>query len=261
MLYHLQPNNFWINDLNEELINSYRSLNRDYAKVKAFLDDFKKSHDEKFYKEMRLTRFNNKYKRAARLIYLNKTCFNGIYRVNKNNEFNVPWNKITKEKLVLYDEQNLINIQSFFKQSKSKFTSKDYQTVLEKTTKNDFVFIDPPYDYELNNKTGFQSYTKEGFGKYSQMLLANWLKQLTARGIKWMLTNHNTELINSLYKEFKIIPITTNRSINSIGEQRKGTGKEVVIINYEPSTGTILENNIYNKQYIKWLNRCSKNNF
>lgn len=233
VLFYLQPSKAIINDKNNELITTYQQIKNDVNLLMNNLNEFHNKHSKDFFYKTRKEKPTNNLDIAARFIYLNKTCFNGIYRVNSNNEFNVPFNNKEKDKLILYDKDNLINISKYFNKNKIKIYSKDFKEIFKLAKPNDFIFCDPPYDYHENIKDGFDSYTKDGFGKQGQIDLANCLKKAHKNNVKWMLTNHNTKLINELYKDFTIIPIKTNRNINSIGTKRKNEGDEVVIINYE----------------------------
>ncbi len=231
VFFYLKPKKAIINDINKELMITYNVIKDNKDLLIKELEKYQKQHSKEFFYDLRKKQFKNKIKIAARFIYLNKSCFNGMYRVNKNNEFNVPFNGKLSEKLNLFDSKNLNNISDFLQKNNISILNNDFEYVLKKSRKGDFIFCDPPYDYE--NKNGFDSYTKNSFGQEGQIRLAHCLIDLDKKGVKWMLTNHNTSLIQSLYKKFQIIPIVTNRSINSKGSKRKNSGKEVVIINYE----------------------------
>ena len=166
------------------------------------------------------------YKRAARTIYLNKACFNGLYRVNSKNEFNVPFGK--KEKVNTYDGQNLGIIHSFLNFNDIKIMNVDFEEAVKDAKKGDFIYFDPPYDSDTHT---FNSYTEEGFGKKDHIRLANTFKELDKKGCYVMLSNHNTELVNELYKDFNIHIIEAKRNINANGKKR-GKVEEVIITNY-----------------------------
>ncbi|WP_022935282.1 DpnII family type II restriction endonuclease [Mesomycoplasma moatsii] len=233
VLFYLQPNKANINDLNFELITTYKVIRNNVNELINKLDEYHLNHSKDFFLKLRKEKKKNDVEIAARFIYLNKTGFNGLYRVNKNNEFNVPFSNKTREKLVLYNKENLINLNKYFQNNQINFFNQDFEEILKQTKKGDFVFCDPPYDYEVNVDNGFTSYTQDGFNKEDQIRLANQLKKLNEKGVLWMLTNHNTQLIRNLYQDFYIKPITTNRNINSKGNKRKNTGDEVMITNYE----------------------------
>ena len=231
MFLHIKPQKAIINDINSELITTYKVIKNNVNKLIELLDSYKEKHSKEFFYKIRDELFEDKIEIAARFIYLNKTCFNGIYRVNSEGFFNVPPNNVLKEKLNLYNKENLLNLNKYFNNNEIKFSNIDYLKSISTAQKGDFVFVDSPYDYEIG-VNGFTSYTKGGFNQKNQEELANELINLDKKGVKWMATNHNTELIRELYKDFKIDFMKTNRSINSNGSLRKLTGDEVVIINY-----------------------------
>jgi DNA adenine methylase len=236
LFFHVQPKTAVINDMNSELISAYKvffdtgSLN----KLKDTLNLYEKNHSEDFYLSIRsLDRnkdFSSKadYEHAARLIYLNKACFNGLYRVNSKGFFNVPSGK--KDKVNCYDEDNLNSIHSFFTLSNIKVLNGDFEKAVETAKKDDFVYFDPPYD-TWDGKDSFTSYDKGGFGRDEQIRLAECFKTLTKKGVKAMLSNHNTAFICDLYKDFHIDVINARRMINS-NPNGRGDVQEVLIMNY-----------------------------
>lgn len=231
MLAYLKPKKAVVNDINQELIATYQVIKKNLDKLIIQLKSLEKLHCESFYYKTRAEHNNKSIKLAARFIYLNKTGFNGLYRVNKKGLFNVPFNK--KATIKLFKEPNLVEWSNYLNNYDIQFLNKDFKTFFKTVNlkENDFVFVDPPYDYEVGSNS-FTSYTKSGFNQFNQKELANYLKLLDQKGIKWMLTNHNTKLINELYQDYKIIPIQTNRNINCKSDLRKNNGNEVVIINY-----------------------------
>lgn len=230
MLFYLRPKNAFVNDINKELIISYNQIKENSLLVMKKLDKYKSLHSKDFFYKLRENYKLNPIDIAARFIYLNKTCFNGLYRVNSKNKFNVPFNGINKEKLNLYNYKNLKNISEYFNSNNIVFYNNDYLDFLKLPKKGDFIFVDSPYDYE--NIQGFDNYNNNRFGKENQIKLANKLKYLNSIGVKFMATNHDTKLINELYKDFSIIQIKTNRFINSNASKRKLSGDEVIILNY-----------------------------
>jgi len=235
LLFELTPKRAVINDSNKELMNVYEIL-ADYElfiKMCKVLNTHERRHNEEYYYKIRdldrdIKKFSKltNYERAARTIYLNKSCFNGLYRVNKKGYFNVPFNK--KDKVSTYDAENLLLIHTYFINNDIKILSSDFEEVLENCQENDFVYFDPPYD-TLNNS--FTSYTEEGFDKSSQERLAKVFKELDKKGVKVMLSNHNTDFIKELYNGYKFHVITAKRNINSKGNKR-GSVEEVIITNY-----------------------------
>ena len=158
---------------------------------------------------------------------MNKACFNGLYRVNSKNEFNVPFGK--KTKINTYEGSNLITVSNYLTMNNIKIQSVDFEESLKTAKKGDFVYIDPPYDSDTST---FNNYTEDGFGKEEQRRLAQVYKDLDKRGVYVMLSNHNTTLINELYKDYHIHIIEAKRNINANGKKR-GKVEEVIITNYE----------------------------
>ena len=239
LLFKLQPSKFIINDFNNELIDIYSCFkNKElYQKLIVELKKHEENHSEEYYYQIRNLDRNEEdynklsiYEKAARAIYLNKACFNGLYRVNSKGYFNVPSGK--KTKVNCFDENNFKELYKFFNNRKnSKILSTDYAIATKTASKGDFIYFDPPYD-TLENKNSFTSYNKDSFGKEEQARLASVYKELSEKGVYVMLSNHNTEYIRELYKDFHIHAIHAKRMINSKGDDRKGV-EEVIITNYE----------------------------
>lgn len=235
LLLDLLPEKAVINDSNYELMNVYACI-QDEDKLKKMtkeLDSYEAKHSEEFYFEIRnkdkdKLKFGKMadYKRAARTIYLNKACFNGLYRVNSKNEFNVPFNK--KEKVNTYEGSNIEAIHYYLNYRNVTLKSCDFEEAVKDAKKGDFIYFDPPYDSDTET---FNSYTKDGFGKEEQVRLARVYKELSDKGCYVMLSNHNTKLINELYDGFNIHVIEAKRNINANGKKR-GKVEEVIITNY-----------------------------
>ena len=232
----MSPKKAVINDYNKELMNVYECIKDGdkFNKMCKELNHHETMHSEEYYYEVRnLDRDKKKfnrladYKRAARTIYLNKACFNGLYRVNSKNEFNVPFGK--KLKVNTYEDQNLGIICGFLNFNDIQLMSTDFEEAVKSAKKGDFIYFDPPYDSDTST---FNSYTEDGFGKEEQKRLSEVFKDLDKRGCYVMLSNHNTKLINELYSDFNIHVIEAKRNINSNGKKR-GKVEEVIITNYE----------------------------
>ena len=235
LFFELAPKHAVINDSNKELMNVYTVMTDDekYNKMCKLLNNYETKNSEEFYYEIRnkdrdREKFDklNDYTKAARTIYINKACFNGLYRVNSKGQFNVPYNK--KTNVNTYDSENLLVVHMYLTMNDVKILNVDFEEALQEAKEGDFVYIDPPYD-SINSS--FTSYTEEGFGKDEQRRLAKVYKELNDRGVKVMLSNHNTPLINELYNEFNIHVIEAKRNINSNGKKR-GKVEEVIITNY-----------------------------
>lgn len=234
VIFDLLPANALINDINKALINTYRTIcNESDAFLKEVnrLDNDMWEDGKKYYYSIR-EHYNDKLMRseydvelAALFVFINKHCFNGLYRVNGKGLFNVPYNNSRRGSV---DEDVIIATSEYLRGV--TIIDGDFEQACKNAKKGDFVFIDSPY--APLNPTSFESYTKEGFDIESHKRLAKLYDELTARGCYCMLTNHNTELINELYgnKDYKIDVVSVKRMINSDASNR--VGEEVIICNY-----------------------------
>ena len=237
LFFNVAPKNFTINDFNSELVQAYKCFtsNDDFKALVEKLNFYQENHSEEQYYQVRAMDKEEDfltlpiYERAARMIYLNKSCFNGLYRVNSKGYFNVPSGK--KETINCYEEANLNEIADFFSNSKFEILNGDFEKAVENAQKGDFVYFDPPYD-TWEDKNSFTSYAKNPFGKDEQKRLAEVFKKLSDKGVFVMLSNHNTEYIRELYKDFNIHVVEAKRMINSKATGR-GNVEEVLVTNYE----------------------------
>lgn len=231
LLFHQKPTWAFINDINRELIHTYTEIRDHMDPLAVLLSSMDQvTCTKEFYYEMR-ERYNDKLKTrdydtemAALFIYLNKHCFNGLYRVNQKGQFNVPWNQ--KEQVRSVDVENIKNVSYYLKSV--TITCQDFEKSLETAKKGDFIYFDSPY--APLNPTSFDSYTKEGFTEEEHRRLSKVFRELSDRGCYCMLTNHNTELIQELYHDFLREEVDVRRAINS--DPKKRVGKEVIIRNY-----------------------------
>ncbi len=232
VFFALQPENAVIADSNPELINLYRTV---ADNVEAVINELKKfTNTEEMFYEVRSQDWESLSPEAAaaRTIYLNKTCFNGLYRVNKKGQFNVPFGKYKNPKIL--DEENLRAASSLL--SKAKIICCDYSEVLEKFTfSNDLIFLDPPY-VPISEYSDFKRYTKEQFYLEDHEQLAKIYRALSDKGCHVFLTNSNHPVVQSLYSGFQYEVIQTKRHISCDSKTRKG---EDVIIS------TISKNQIF----------------
>ena len=237
LLFKIQPKSFSINDMNSELISVYQCFQNDglFNSLKDKLINHENNHSEEYYYQVREQDKNPLFAafplddRASRMIYLNKSCFNGLYRVNSKGYFNVPSGK--KEKVNCFDRDNFELLRKFFKTHKSVITNCDFEEAVKNAKAGDFVYFDPPYD-TWDDKDSFTSYDKNAFGKDEQRRLAKIYKQLSDKGVYVMLSNHNTNFIRELYADFHINVVPAKRMINANGNGR-GSVEEVLITNYE----------------------------
>ena len=241
LFFNLQPKQAIINDLNHELIIAYRTIKSRWKALIEYLEIFEMAHktsSQNFYFSMRKQK-PNQFKEmpfraslpltAARFIYLNKSCFNGLYRVNKQGIFNVP--NGNRKKLKTFNFQNVQNISHYLKNNNIKILNKSFEKVCQLAKAGDFVYLDPPYDYEKGT-IGFDSFHKKGFNEKAQKLLAKTCKDLNNRKVKFMVSNHNTSLIRNLYKGFHIELIKARRLVGGKASRRQ-QAEEVIIRNYE----------------------------
>jgi len=232
-LFHLKPRNALINDINSELMNVYEVIKDNLDELLSDLRTHENEADY-FYKIRALDRDKKEYeslsniKRASRILYLNKTCFNGLFRVNKSGEFNTPFGKYKNPNIV--NEIILTSVSNFFNKNNIVFHNKDFEDVLKFLDENTFVYLDPPYD-PVSDTSSFTEYDKGGFNKNEQKRLKRCCDILDDKGIKFLLSNSNTEFINDLYKDYIIHKVEAKRSINSVGNKR-GFVKEVLVKNY-----------------------------
>jgi len=234
VLFGLLPAKALINDINKALINVYEWIKK---APEEFLQEVNKLDVEmwvdgkRYYYSLR-EHYNDKLMKAeydvelaALFVFLNKHCFNGLYRVNGKGLFNVPYNNSRGASV---DEKAIIEISKYLQGI--KIIAGDFEEACSEAREGDFVFLDSPY--APLNPTSFESYTKEGFDEESHRRLAELFDKLTARGCYCMLTNHNTDLINELYgnKGYRIDVVSVKRFINSDASNR--VGEEVIICNY-----------------------------
>jgi DNA adenine methylase len=226
----LLPKRAVLSDLNFELITTYKVVKNNVNKLIKLLKTYKYNKDFFLKIRSKQTKDLSDVQIAAKFIYLNRTCFNGLYRVNSKGEFNVPFGNYKKP--LICDENNLKKISKALKNV--KIYNEDYKNVLKRAKKGDFIYFDPPY-YPVNRTSNFTGYTVEGFFEKEQEELRDIFFDLHKRGCFVMLSNSDTPFINKLYskldKKIQINKIEANRNINSKASGR-GKIKEVLIINY-----------------------------
>ncbi|MFZ5799807.1 MAG: DNA adenine methylase [Candidatus Omnitrophota bacterium] len=213
-------------DSNEELINCYLIIKEDVEGLIKILNGSIFINTEEIFYKIRAENPKDKFERAARTIYLNKTCFNGLYRVNNQGKFNVPFGGYKNP--LICNARNLIAV-SFALQN-VEILCGDFDKCLELAEKEDFIYFDPPYQ-PLNKTSSFTSYTKEPFAEKEQVKLNKVFKKLDKMGCKIMLSNSDTSLIRKLYKNFRIEVVFAKRAINCKA-WRRGAIRELVILNY-----------------------------
>jgi len=230
VFFYLLPNSAILIDNNEELINCYKIIQN---QVEELILSLKQHRNEKeyYYQIRNIDRNRQEFskwsniERASRTIYLNKCCFNGLYRVNNKGQFNVPFGEYTNPKFC--DEKNLKAVSSVLKNV--QIMNSSFEKCLDFAEKDDFIYFDPPY-VPISETASFTSYTKDNFGPEDQRKLFRVFKELDERRCKIILSNSYCEFILDLYRDYHIEIIEANRAINSDGTKR-GKIKEVLIFN------------------------------
>ena len=224
-----------VNDLNSELINMYRVIRDNPEALIEVLKINQKNHSPENYYYIRDLDRHPEFEtmsavgKAARTIYLNKTCFNGLYRVNSKGYFNSPIGRTTSGKTPDIVQEELIREMSKFLKT-VQFHNSDYKTCLETAADGDVIFLDPPYDQDESISTeGFVGYQKEGWTRQDLEELKLVCDRLSDRGCKVIITNNDTKFVRELFKDYNFREIEVKRSINRDGNKRKG--KELVIYN------------------------------
>jgi len=228
LLFELSPKMAIINDSNIELTNTYEIIKK--YPDKLILDLKKHKNEEEYFYKIRALKSEslNPISRASRLLYLNRTCFNGLWRVNQKNEFNTPFGNYENPKIL--NEELLLEVSNFLQNV--EIYGEDFEEfLLEVSKKGDFIYLDPPY-HPVSKYSDFNRYTKKSFKEEEQNKLANLFKKLDKRGCKLLQSNSNSEFIKELYKEYIIEEVYAKRNINKDSTKR-GAIKELLIRNYE----------------------------
>lgn len=235
VFFHLRNRGFaaeyHLSDVNPELINLYQAVRDDLPALIDILRLHRDSHSRDYFYTVRrmdragLDRFTP-LERAARMIYLNRTCFNGLWRVNSRGEFNVPMGRYDNPTIL--DEDRLHRASEAL--SAAHLSLRTFDDAVEDARAGDFIYFDPPY-VPLSPTSNFTSYALNNFGEADQRMLAHVFADLHARGCKVMLSNSDTSLVRALYADFRIISIQASRRINS-NAARRGDVAEVLVLSY-----------------------------
>jgi DNA adenine methylase len=232
VLFHLQLSRAVINDYNAELINVYQVVKNN---LHGLITDLKKHENnaEYFYKIRGLDRLQE-YKNlsdvewASRIIYLNKTCFNGLYRVNNAGEFNSPFGNYKNPNIV--NEPVLKAVSKYLNTNAIDLYSADYEIILDNLDRSSFVYLDPPY-HPISINSNFTGYVQGGWNMLDQIRLREACDKLNAKGIKFLLSNSSSGFIKDQYRHYSINIVKANCAINSDGTNRGEVG-ELLIRNY-----------------------------
>lgn len=232
LLWALHPRNAIVNDINSELMNMYTVVRDTPDELIAHLRQHINS-PEYFYNlrmQDRVPHFAQRspVERASRFIYLNKTCYNGLFRVNSAGEFNSPYGHYKRPNIV--NEPTLLAVSAYLRKESVALSNTDYQAVLDTLPSNAFVYLDPPY-HPLSETSSFTGYVQGGWKEADQERLRNACRLLNERKIPFMQSNSDTPLIRDLYGEFHITTVQAVRAVNSKGSGR-GAINELIICNY-----------------------------
>ena len=237
LYFHLasHPNlGAFLSDANSELVATYNAVKANVEGLIALLKKHEANYKKdpvKYYYKLRAIKPRNRLEIAARFIALNKTCYNGLYRVNNNGIFNVPIGRYKDP--AICDKEQLYNASLALNYSMATIVACDYKQGLKNARKGDFVYLDPPF-YPLSSTANFVDYTKQGFAEQDQVKLAKVFKELDSRGCQVLLSNSDTELTRQLYSAFKKDRVTVNRAISCKARARTGY-TELLIYNYTRS--------------------------
>ncbi|MBN1652901.1 MAG: DNA adenine methylase [Deltaproteobacteria bacterium] len=230
LFFRLQPKRALLCDVNRSLIDTYETVRDDVETVIALLEKLARRHSAENYYAVR-TRYNgstrcSRAERTAMFIYLNKTCFNGLHRVNRKGEFNVPAGRYDKPRIFDSDALRAASRQL----AAAELRSESFENLLSSAKPGDFVYFDPPYE-PLSDTANFTSYTQSGFSREDQIRLRDVFVALDRRKCKLMLSNSDVPLIRALYQRFRIDRVAALRAINCDGRNR-GRISELVVRNY-----------------------------
>jgi DNA adenine methylase len=237
VLFHLISQNSqlkcFVSDVNSTLIQSYVTI-RDKAdeliiSLKEHSENYFKNPEEYYY-QVRDSNPKNQIDQVSRLLFLNKTCFNGLYRVNSKGKFNVPIGRYVNPNII--NKENLLAVSQILQSKEISIKCEDFTTSLKKTQKDDFVYLDPPYQ-PTSSTANFTSYTNDSFSYKDQERLFTTFQKLDSKGCKVMLSNSKSKEVIGLFSEYSknIVEINANRFINSNSNKRTGH-TEILIKNY-----------------------------
>lgn len=237
LFFELAHHKAVINDLNTDLINAYTSIRDNVDELIALLETHKLYNSKDYYYGIRSVDRDGRIdtmteiQRAARILYMLRVNFNGLYRVNSKNEFNTPYGRYKNPKIV--DAPNLLNISNYLNNNDITILNTDFAEAVKDAKKGDFVYIDPPYA-PVTISASFTSYTADGFNLDEQERLRDLFVELDKKGVYVMLSNSDVPIIHELYKDYANTThiVQAKRNINSKGDGR-GAVNEVIITNYK----------------------------
>lgn len=212
-----------LSDINQELITTYRVVKEHVKDLIRQLENHKAKYrlapEDYYYQVRNDLEPSDDVERAARLIFLNKTCYNGLYRVNKKGKFNVPFGRYKNPKIC--DKENLLTVSKVLRWSNAKLLVADYQKATKDAEKGDFIYFDPPYQ-PVSSTANFTSYTQSGFSREEQERLGRWFRELDQRGCQILLSNSDTQKVRDIYDGYDIQTVQVLRAISCKGDGRTG---------------------------------------
>lgn len=226
MFFALSPHNATLSDFNTNLINCYQAIKEEPSTVYKYLIQHHLSHNKEYYYQIRSTQFENIFERAAQFVYLNRTCWNALYRVNLKGQFNVPIGTKTN---VILDTDDFSRISNLLKNI--NLISCDFEETIDKAKKDDFIFVDPPYTVKHNNN-GFVKYNETMFSWEDQIRLSEALKRSHSRGAKFLMTNAYHQSVIDLYQDDFQLSKVSRHSVIASESVRRGIYDELLVKNY-----------------------------
>jgi DNA adenine methylase len=235
LLLALQPEISIINDTNQELVNCYQVIRDQPEELLKLCQQHQEHNSQEYYYQLRAqdrqAEFDQRtpVERAARIIYLNKTCFNGLFRVNSSGQFNVPYGKYKNP--VIANSVVIKAISAYLNQAQVQILNVDFEQAVSKAKQGAFVYFDPPY-HPLSQTSSFTSYSSSGFGEQEQIRLKQVCDRLTDKGCQVLASNSAAPFIESLYDDprYEIVEVKATRAINAVATKR-GNINELLIYN------------------------------
>lgn len=234
LFFDLTPKSAYINDFNSELINCYCQIKEHPNELIKLLKFHQKNNTKEYYLDLRSVDRDDRIsamsdvERAARIMYMLRVDFNGLYRVNSKNQFNVPYGRYKNPKIV--DESLILSISDYLNENDIQILNVDFKKAVKDVKAGDFVYFDPPY-IPLSETSAFTSYTHEGFSYEDQVRLRDVFKELSNRGAFVMLSNSSSPLVEELYQEFNIHKVEAIRT-NGAKSSSRGKISEIIVTNY-----------------------------
>ncbi|HEM4275428.1 TPA: DNA adenine methylase [Streptococcus suis] len=234
LFFDLAPKKAYINDFNSELINCYLQIKKNPQILIELLAKHQENNSKEYYLDLRSADRDSRIdkmtdvERAARIMYMLRVDFNGLYRVNSKNQFNVPYGRYKNPKIV--DGELLLSISKYLNDNDIHILNKDFEEAVEDVRVGDFVYFDPPY-IPLSETSAFTSYTHEGFSYEDQVRLRDTFMKLDEKGAYVMLSNSSSPIVEELYKDFYIHKVEATRT-NGAKSSSRGKISEIIVTNY-----------------------------